>query len=80
MQILLTISDELAAEAMARGLSLDRLLPELLAEEFAAPTATDEVAGRRNAAVDAMLAFAAKHKFTVGGDDLKSMVHEGHKS
>jgi len=29
--------------------------------------------------VDAMLQFAEKHGCTTGGQDLKSMVHEGHK-
>lgn len=35
--------------------------------------------GERQKAVDAMMQFAAKHGFTTGGQDLKSMVHEGHK-
>ena len=92
MQINVTIPDELAAQAQARGLVLDRYLPELLAEDLAteaeslpAPTtatigdAADEVTARRHAAVEAMLGFAKKHGFTTGGQDLKSMVHEGHK-
>ncbi len=36
MQITVTIPDELAAQAQARGLVLDRRLPELLAEDLAA--------------------------------------------
>ncbi len=92
MQITVTIPDELAAQARARGLALDRYLPELLAEDLAteaeiwpAPTtatisdAADEVTARRHAAVEAMLGFAKKHGFTTGGQNLKSMVHEGHK-
>lgn len=98
MQITVTIPDELAAQAQARGLALDRRLPELLAEDLAAepenrPTSKSSVSGaienlrslrkedaeRRNAAVDAMMQFAQKHGFTTGGQDLKSMVHEGHK-
>jgi hypothetical protein len=35
--------------------------------------------GERQKAVDGMMQFAAKHGFTTGGQDLKSMVHEGHK-
>ena len=34
---------------------------------------------RRRKAVEAMLGFAKKHGATLGGLDLKSMVHEGHK-
>ncbi len=92
MQITVTIPDELAAQAQARGLTLDLYLPELLAEDLAAETenqpaptvtrigdAVDEVTARRHAAVEAMLGFAEKHGFTTGGQDLKSMVHEGHK-
>jgi hypothetical protein len=83
MQITVTIPDELAAQAQARGLVLDSYLPELLAEDLAAVPATseteDKMAARRNAAVDAMLGFAEKYGITTGGQDLKSMVHEGHK-
>ncbi len=35
--------------------------------------------GERQRAVEAMLRFADKHGITTGGQDLKSMVHEGHK-
>jgi len=96
MQITVTIPDELAAQAQARGLALDRYLPELLAEDLATEAESrpahpvseaidnlrvlrEQNAERRNAAVDAMMQFAAKHGFTTGGRDLKSMVHEGHK-
>ncbi len=98
MQITVTIPDELAAKAQARGLELERYLPALLAEDLAvererrpvsrrsAPEATDslrdlrkEVEETRNGAVDVMMQFAEKHGFTTGGQDLKSMVHEGHK-
>jgi len=43
----------------------------------APPKAYDQ--GERQRAVDAMMQFAAKHGLTTGGQDLKSMVHEGHK-
>ena len=88
MQITVTIPDDLAAQAQARGLVLDSYLPELLAENLASeaqaavPTLSkdeDRMAARRNAAVDAMLGFAEKYGITTGGQDLKSMVHEGHK-
>jgi hypothetical protein len=35
--------------------------------------------GQRRQAVEAMLVFAERHGTTLGGLDLKSMVHEGHK-
>jgi hypothetical protein len=35
MQIVVTIPDELAAEAQTRGLVLEKYLPELLAEDLA---------------------------------------------
>ncbi len=90
MQITVTIPDELAAQAQARGLELDRYLPELLAEEFSIErqsraavdnncTLRQGNAERRNAAVEAMRGFAAKYGITTGGQDLKSMIHEGHK-
>ena len=87
MQITVTIPDELAAQA--RGLALDHYLPKLLAEDLAAEPASETIdasqpssrhdAKHRNAAVDIMMQFAEKHGFTTGGQDLKSMVHEGHR-
>jgi len=88
MQITVNIPDELAAQAQARGLVLDSYLPELLAVDLATEVhvalpalseAEERMAARRNAAVDAMLGFAEKYGITTGGQDLKSMVHEGHK-
>ena len=84
MQITVTIPDELAAQAQARGLALDRYLPELLAEDLATeaesrPTPTPSASERRHAAVEAMLGFAERYGVTTGGQDLKSMIHEGHK-
>ena len=95
MQITVTIPDELAAQAHARGLALDRYLPELLAENLSAEPqsrsmhsaseranyspASRHTIEQRNAAVDAMLGFAEKYGVTTEGQDLKSMIHEGHK-
>ena len=93
MQITVEIAPEtgarFAAEAERRGIPLDRLLSETLEhtapERAAAPAEvsalsfTTEEQARRDAAVDAMLGFAKKHGFTTGGQDIKSMVHEGHK-
>lgn len=67
---------ELAAEAQARGLELDRYI-ETIVE--ARPSALKEGDAERREAVEAMLHFSEKHGATLRGDDLKSMVHEGHK-
>ena len=88
MQITVTIPDELAAQAQARGLALDHYLLKLLAENLASESESRSVivgeileksAAQRSAAVEAMLGFAEKYGATTGGQDLKSMVHEGHK-
>lgn len=75
MQVTVDIPDELAAQVEARGFALEVFLRELIMTRFAERKTADE---RRNA-VDAMRQFAAQHGFTTGGQDLKSMVHEGHK-
>ncbi len=86
MQITVTIPDELAAQAQARGLDLDSYLPELLAENLAAEAhvagpalseAEDEMAARRNAAVDRMIALRRGN--VLGGLKIKDLVEEGRK-
>ena len=93
MQITVELAPEtearFAAEAERRGMPLDRLLTETLEHtalhstpapaEASAPARSPEEQARRNAAVKAMLEFAGKYGFTTGGQDIKSMVHEGHK-
>jgi hypothetical protein len=91
MQITIDLQPEtgarFAAEAERRGISLDRLLSETLENTAAAqplPLATaaagqPEDSDRRRQAVEAMLGFAEKYGVTTGGQDLKSMIHEGHK-
>jgi hypothetical protein len=75
MQILVNIPDELAAQVEARGFVLETCLRELMEERLSQEPIRD---GRRQA-VEAMRGFAKKHGATLGGLDLKSMVHEGHK-
>jgi anaerobic glycerol-3-phosphate dehydrogenase len=85
---------QLAAEAEARGVALDHYIVEkleasrsaALSRRHSVSDAIDRlsslpegIADRRNEAVDAMMQFAERHGFTTGGQDLKSMVHEGHK-
>ncbi len=76
MQITVTIPDELAAQVQARGFALETYVRDLVEEKLSQEQA---VIGERRKAVEAMLTFAQKHGFTTDGQDLKSMVHEGHK-
>ena len=75
MQILVNIPDELAAQAEARGFALDTCLRELMEERLS----QEPVREARRQAVEAMRGFAERHGATLGGLELKSMVHEGHK-
>jgi hypothetical protein len=76
MQITVTIPDELAAQVQARGFALETYVRDLVEEKL---SQEQVVTDQRRKAVEAMLQFAGKHGFTTGGQDLKSMVHEGHK-
>jgi hypothetical protein len=76
MQITVTIPDELAAQVEARGLALETYVRDLMEEKLSQEQADK---GQRRAAVEGMLQFAGKHGAMLGGQDLKSMVHEGHK-
>jgi hypothetical protein len=76
MQITITIPDELAAQVQARGFALETYVRDLMEEKLSQEQAQKN---QRREAVEAMLQFAGKHGFTSGGQDLKSMVHEGHK-
>jgi hypothetical protein len=67
---------QLVAEAQARGLALDHYLAEIVG---ARPSARQTEEEQRHEAVEAMMAFSRKHKVTLRGLNLKSMVHEGHK-
>jgi len=86
MQITVTIPDELAAQAQARGLALDSYLPELLAENLASeaqaavaatPEAEDKMVARRTAAVDRIIALRQGN--VLGGLKIKDLVEEGRK-
>ena len=75
MQVLVNIPDELAAQVEARGFVLETCLRELMEERLS----QEPIREKRRQAVEAMRGFAGKHGATLGGLDLKSMVHEGHK-
>ncbi len=76
MQVTITIPDELAAQVQARGLELDTYISNLMAEDLSLQPADQ---GKRRRAVEATLRFADEHGFTSGGQNLKSIIHEGHK-
>jgi hypothetical protein len=75
MRITVTIPDELAAQVTARGFTVETYVRELVEENLSRERTES---GERRAAVEAMLEFAEKHGATLGGDDIESMVHEGH--
>ena len=76
MQITITIPDELAAQLQASGFDFDAYVAELVK---ANPPKAPKSPEQRRQAVEAMMQFAEKHRITTGGQDIKSMVHEGHK-
>ena len=75
MKVTVTIPDEVAAEAQARGVALDTFVEKLLAKR----TDAAETSATRREAVAAMRRFAAKHSARLGDADLRAMAHEGHK-
>jgi HicB family len=69
------VEAQLAAEARDHGLPLDRYIAKIVE---ARPSARQTGAERRKA-VEAMMDFTKKHSTTLGGLDLKGMIHQGHK-
>ncbi len=70
------IEAQLAAEARERGLPLNRYIEEIVE---ARPSARQGEDAERREAVKTMMNFSEKHSATLGGLDLKTMIHEGHK-
>ncbi|HZB87608.1 MAG TPA: hypothetical protein VE291_03020 [Terracidiphilus sp.] len=70
------VEARLAAEAAARGMKLETYVRTLVEEQV-----SDQQTGKEQSrrAVEAMLGFAGEYGVTLGGEGLKSMVHEGHK-
>jgi hypothetical protein len=73
MQITVTIPDELAAQVQARGFALETYVRDLVEEKLSQKRGRTTEGGRRDAPV------CSEHGFTTDVQDLKSMVHEGHK-
>ena len=76
MQVMVNIPDELAAQVAARGFALETYVRGLMEEKLSQGTSSEwsAAAGGRG---DARI--CERHGTTLGGLDLKSMVHEGHK-
>jgi hypothetical protein len=71
------IESQLATEAQARGVALDRYIEEIVEARSAATVDADEDQRR---AVEEMLAFRHEYKATLGGLKLTDLIHEGHRS
>ena len=69
------VETQLASEASAQGIALDRYIAEIVEAHSAAAYPVDE---EQCQAVDEMLAFRHQYKATLGGLKLKDLIHEGH--
>ena len=80
MQITVTVPDELAAEAAARGLSVEEYGQELLMRAAAMEVRLTEDPEVRRRAIDNMLRFAKEHNLALGEDlSIKDLINEGRK-
>jgi hypothetical protein len=69
------IEAQIAAEAQARGLAIDRYIEELVETRPAVDKVTDS---DRRQAVEDMLAFTREYGLTLGGASIEDLIHEGH--
>lgn len=76
MQITVTIPDAFVSQVQSRGLDAETYAKELMEQAVSQELAKTE---ERREAGEAMMRFAGERKLTLGGLDLKSMVHEDHK-
>ncbi len=80
MQLTITIPDELAAQAQARGLALERYLPALLAEDLGAVALRPTAGFNQRSATEAVDNIRAHRRGTLlGGLKIKDLVDEGRK-
>ena len=71
------VESQLAREAQARGVALDRYLEQIVEARSAA---TVDAEADRKHAVEEMLAFRHEYKVTLDGLNLTDLIHEGHRS
>jgi hypothetical protein len=80
MQITVTVPDELAAEAEARGLSAEAYGQELLIRAAVMELRMTEEPEIRRRNIDSMRRFAKEHNLTLGeGLSIKDLINEGRK-
>jgi hypothetical protein len=76
MKVKVNVPDRLAAEAQARGVSLEMFVEEMLAQQTIAPkegTMQESV----SKAIDRIRELRSQN--TLGGLRTKDLIHEGHK-
>ncbi|MGA7853124.1 MAG: hypothetical protein WCA15_07330 [Candidatus Acidiferrales bacterium] len=76
MEVTVKISDELAAEARARGVSVEVYVQELLARQALDATNGERLQSVR-AAVERILELRKGNK--LAGLQIKDLIHEGHQ-
>jgi post-segregation antitoxin (ccd killing protein) len=76
MEITVKIPDELAAEARARGVSVEVYVQEILAREMSDATNERHLESIR-AAIDGILELREGNQ--LAGLRIKDLIHEGHK-
>jgi hypothetical protein len=76
MEVTIKIPDELAAEARARGVSVEVYAQELLARQTADATKGERIQSVRSA-VERILALRKGNK--LAGLQIKDLIHEGHQ-
>ena len=76
MKVKVNVPDRLAAEAQARGVSLEMLVEEMLAKQAIAP-GEGTMQGAISKAIDRIRELRKQN--TLGGLRTKDLIHEGHK-
>ncbi|HKT46658.1 MAG TPA: hypothetical protein VJP87_03970 [Candidatus Acidoferrales bacterium] len=76
MEVTITISDKLAAEAQARGVSVEVYIQEILARQTHEATNAERLATTR-AAIDRIIELRRENR--LAGIQVKDLIHEGHK-
>jgi hypothetical protein len=76
MEVKINVPDRLAAEAQARGVSLEMLVEEMLAQQ-AIVHAEGTIQGSASKAIDRIRELRKQN--TLGGLRTKDLIHEGHK-
>jgi hypothetical protein len=76
MQVKVNVPDRFAAEAQARGISLELYIEEMLSQQLVA-TEQETPQGPVSEAIDRIRELRRQN--TLGGLRIKDLIHEGHK-